>query len=568
MAQVNVFRFLILTLTLWISHNKGDTRVADHGPSYDVNHTTLGCPDTLPCLCHISYENGDPEKVINCTARNLQELPSFMALIGHPFDRLLLNGNKIRAIHKNAFKGLEVRILELSNNSIVSISDKGFMDIEGIEELYMDNSKLPSTPISLHFLKELRTLSMRYCDIRQLTKAAFQELTNLEVLDLTGNPLHLSLPFDAFDTLERLRVLKLADCELTNLPRDVLAHVTNLEHLILKNNNITELQPKLFEELPKLKELDLEGNAVVLESFKQFEILQHLKVLKLGHCHISAVNSHLVRHIPHIHTLVLKHCHIQKIVHGAFRNLFHLTKLDISGNPKVKVTDRLFHGLEDRLKFVGIENMNLSSFPTSAFRKLFLLKKVKATRNVIRSLPKGIFRGLRARHTEVHLEKNEISEIEEGVFSGIRPPMKLYLQHNNISSLAFLAKDPCDFYESELSLEENPVRCDCEAAAILQMKAFTIRGKCQTGDAIFRDLSLAPPFKKILEPGVDYFVTAAGDHCLELDRNRTHERYSCACEEWLPLNGTKTCSGEEGLEPAQRLMYLWLIVATFLLTII
>ena len=559
---------IALTLTVWISRNNADINVADKGPSYDVNHTSLGCPDTLPCLCHMSYENGEPEKVINCTDRNLEELPTFLTLFGHPFDRLLLNGNKIRAIHKNAFKGLEVRILELSNNSIVSVSDIGFMDVKGVEELYMDNCKLSSTPISLHYLRDLRKLSMRYCDIKQLTKAAFDEFTKLEVLDLTGNPLHLSPPFDAFEALGRLRVLKLSSCELSSLPSDVLVHLPSLEHLVLKNNNISELQPKLFETVPKLKELDLEGNSIAFESFKEMEPLKHLKILKLGHCRISTVTSHLVRHIPHIHTLVMKHCHIQKIVHGALRNLFHLTKLDISGNPKVKITDRLFHGLEDRLKFVGIENMNLSTFPTSAFRKLFLLKKIKASRNVIRSLPKGVFRGLRGRRTEVHLEKNEISLIEEGVLSGIRPPIKLYLQHNNISSLDFLAKDICDFYSSELDLGDNPVRCDCETAATLQMKAFTIRGSCQTGDTIFRDLPLAPPFRQLLQPGVDYFITAAADYCPELDRNRTHDRYSCACEEWVPLNGTKTCSGEEGLEPAQRLMYLWLFVSTFLLTII
>jgi hypothetical protein len=230
--------------------------------------------------------------------------------------------------------------------------------------------------------------------------------------------------------------------------------------------------------------------------------------------------------------------------------------LDISGNPKVKVTDNLFHGLEDRLKFVGIENMNLSSFPANALRKLFLLKKIKANRNMIRRLPKGVFHGLKGRHVEVHLEKNEITEIEAGIMDGVRRPMKLYLQHNNISSLSFMEKDPCDFYESEISLEDNPVFCDCDTAATLQTKAFSVHGRCHTGDSLFRDLRLMPGFKEAPRHEVPYLVTVGADHCVGMNKNKTYERYDCACGEWMWFNETKVCSGVSFVASSREMVYV------------
>ena len=557
---------VVLLSVTWFPYSNCLPTVANPGPAYDVNHTTLGCPSTLPCHCHMSYETGEPEKVVNCSSRSLHDVPSFLALTGYAFDRLLLNDNNIKGVPKNAFGGLDVRFIDLSNNSIVSVSDNGFMGAEGVEELSIDNCKLMSSPLSLQFLTNLRKLSMRNCNIKQLAKTSFQPLAKLQELDLSFNPVKFSPPFDIFDTLKKLKVLKVEEGDLSSLQLEILSNLSSLEHLVLKNNNITSLPKGLFKAVPRLRELDLEGNAIEFNNFKEFEVLKHLKVLRLGHCRIETVNADLVLHIPHVHTLVLRHCHIHKLSHGAFRNLFHLSKLDISGNPKVKVTDKLFHGLEDRLKFVGIENMNLSTFPTSAFRKLFLLKKIKANRNIIRTLPKGVFHSLKGKHVEVHLEKNEISDVEVGVMDGVRRPLKLYLQHNNISSLSFMEKDPCQYYESVINVEDNPVFCDCDTATTLQKKAFSVQGRCHTGDSLFRDLKLMPRFKQQPNEDMPYLVTVAADHCVGMDRNKTYERYDCACGEWMWFNGTKVCSGVSGLVASQGFIYFVLSIVSFIIT--
>lgn len=102
-------------------------------------------------------------------------------------------------------------------------------------------------------MSTLRTLSMRNYGLTSIP-AEFANLTNLNVLDLTGNRLTgLSL-----NGLTSLRGLVLQNCELTALPTDI-GRLTNMRLLNLGYNRLVDL-PRTMSSMTRLAAVNLNGN--------------------------------------------------------------------------------------------------------------------------------------------------------------------------------------------------------------------------------------------------------------------------------------------------------------------
>ncbi|CAH1963122.1 unnamed protein product [Acanthoscelides obtectus] len=202
----------------------------------------------------------------------------------------------------NIFPASSLVSLDLSYNDIISIGSNVFMNLKNMTTLILSHNDLEKIdpdvfkgfdkdgkPSPLNNLKELRLGNNK---IRSLNPDVTDHITELEILDLSNNPLGpidnstllaisklsnlkelylqytniTSLPDHLLHTLKHLQVLDLSGNPITEMPR-TLAQAKNLTKLFMNNTGFVNLTEKNgFPELPKLKELHLCRN----------EHLQHL----------------------------------------------------------------------------------------------------------------------------------------------------------------------------------------------------------------------------------------------------------------------------------------------------
>ena len=169
---------------------------------------------------------GKMKKVIDCSDRGLDAVPSFIGLGGQSFDYLLLNKNEIHNLQARAFRALTVKHLDISENNIRGVSDNAFKSLSGLQELRAENASFSSVPLALEQLTHLKILKLKDNNIHQLNTRVFANLGKLHYLDASNNKLDFAYPFNGFQTLKELKTLKLAGCEIDNMPVDALEDVS------------------------------------------------------------------------------------------------------------------------------------------------------------------------------------------------------------------------------------------------------------------------------------------------------------------------------------------------------
>jgi len=214
------------------------------------------------CRCAIT-ETG--RVYIYCARKQLTDIPHFnnsksekkrdikfirFVLIGNIiFDELVLSGNRISIVHKNAFNGLKLRKLELQSNPINIIDNNAFIDLANyLEEFVLSTtlrtSKLTSnTFIQILFeLPNLKRLSLRLFDLSNLSNIS------------NNNSL----------ILRKLTQLSLQSCSITQIDNvEIFSNLfPNLERLDLSENRLEYVNIPLISSLKKLKVLILSKNKI------------------------------------------------------------------------------------------------------------------------------------------------------------------------------------------------------------------------------------------------------------------------------------------------------------------
>ena len=102
----------------------------------------------------------------------------------------------------------------------------------------------------------------------------FHGMQELEFLGFNNNKLS-SVPFDAFATLTKLRIIYLSSNQIEELPNGIFKHNLELEIINLQHNKIKYLATEIFNDLKKLNFVDLDDNICVDKRyFGTTEIIQ------------------------------------------------------------------------------------------------------------------------------------------------------------------------------------------------------------------------------------------------------------------------------------------------------
>lgn len=176
---------------------------------------------------------------------------SFSIVLGNIiFDELVLSGNRISIVHKNAFSGLKLRKLEFQSNPIDSIEKNAFIDLSNyLEELILSTTLTSSELTSntfIQILSELPNLKRLFLRSFDLSNAFIDSKTKLT---LTARKLtQLSLQFCSIKQIDDID-------QFVNL-------FPNLERLDLSENNFEYFNIPLVLSLKKLKVLNLSKNKI------------------------------------------------------------------------------------------------------------------------------------------------------------------------------------------------------------------------------------------------------------------------------------------------------------------
>ncbi|XP_029015322.1 vasorin b [Betta splendens] len=187
--------------------------------------------------------------------------------------------------------------------------------------------------------------------IERLTAEDFDDMKNLEMLDLSQNKL-TELPDGVFEPLTSLRNLDLSSNQITHISEQCFQGMVLLERLYLYSNLIMTIHPKAFDSLEHLLELKLQGNQLTsLPALKmpqlllldlRFNVLQtlgpsdlqtpNLESLKLGGVGLTSLNKELIESLINLHELDISENKLESfpLVLKEKQGLIHLS---LAGNP-------------------------------------------------------------------------------------------------------------------------------------------------------------------------------------------------------------------------------------------
>ncbi|OBS71441.1 hypothetical protein A6R68_00018 [Neotoma lepida] len=284
--------------------------------------------------------------IVDCTDKHLTEIPE-----GIPTNttNLTLTINHIPSISPDSFRRLNhleeidfrcncVPVLLGSKANVctkrLQIGPGSFSGLSDLKALYLDGNQLLEIPQDLP--SSLQLLSLEANNIFSITKENLTELVNIEALYL-GNTIGQTLNGSEFQPLRELRYLDFSNNRLDLLYSTAFEELHNLEVLDLSSNShyfqaegITHML-NFTKKLQSLKKLMMNDNDISTSASRTMES-DSLKVLEFRGNHLDVLwkdgdNRYL----------------------DFFKNLFNLEELDISRNSLNSLPPGVFeaiHGLE------------------------------------------------------------------------------------------------------------------------------------------------------------------------------------------------------------------------------
>ncbi|NXT78866.1 TLR13 protein, partial [Zapornia atra] len=233
---------------------------------------------------------------------------------------LNLRNNRVSVLFPGAFTGLgQLQTLDLGGNNLRHLSAAGLEGLQGLKRLYLDRNRLqevsaqPFAPVraSLGVL-DLRANSLRYISQRELPHPPFQHLQRLYDLKLQAQqPYGLRvIPHRFFQGLTALRALYLAQNRLLAVPPDAFDDLQQLQSLTLADSSggMGVLPPGVFKNLTELRCLDLENAGLRSLGPEVFGNLSKLERLKLAKNNLQTLERVLDKQLPALRYLDLRKC--------------------------------------------------------------------------------------------------------------------------------------------------------------------------------------------------------------------------------------------------------------------
>lgn len=354
-ADLSIFKQFKTLKVIDLSVNK----ISPSGDSSEVgfcsntrSSTEAHGPQVLETLHYFRYD----EYARSCRFKN-KETPSFL-----PFnEECYMYG----------------QTLDLSRNNIFFIKSSDFQHLSFLKCLNLSGNTIGQTLNGSEFqpLVELKYLDFSNNRLDLLYSTAFDELRNLEVLDISSNSHYFQsegithmlnftknlkvlkklmmnnndISTSASRTMESesLRILEFRGNHLDILWRDgdnryfkFFKNLIKLEELDISENSLSFLPSGVFDGMPpNLKTLFLVKNGLKSFIWEKLQYLKNLETLDLSHNQLKSVPERLSNCSSSLKKLILSHNQIRRLTKYFLQGAFQLRYLDLSSN-KIQIIQK------------------------------------------------------------------------------------------------------------------------------------------------------------------------------------------------------------------------------------
>ncbi|NXW63516.1 ECM2 protein, partial [Eurystomus gularis] len=361
----------------------------------------------LPSGCTTS------DTTVSCINAKLKQIPP----ISDPdLTSLDLTGNSITTISDEAFNGIpNLEWIDLSKNNITSpgIGPQAFKILKKLKRLYLDGNMLVHIPSGLP--STLEEIKINDNNLHAIDDDGLQDLKNLVTLELEGNKLsEANVSPLAFYPLKSLSYLRLGRNKFRIIPQGLPA---TLEELYLENNQIEEVSEICFNHTRNINVIVLKHNKLEEHRIAPLAWInqENLESIDLSYNKLYHVPSYLPKSLLH---LVLIGNQIERIPGYVFGHMKPgLEYLYLSCN---KLTDDgidsvSFFGAYHSLRELFLDHNELKTVPfgIDEMRKLHFLR---LNNNKIRTVHPERICNTHTSDDDVHdnseEEENEKSRLE------------------------------------------------------------------------------------------------------------------------------------------------------------
>ncbi|XP_037044475.1 protein slit-like [Bradysia coprophila] len=312
---------------------------------------------------------------LSVTESGLYEI-EFNVFVGLNLSLLNLTNNKIPEIPVDTFADLNnLQVLDLSFNKIHSLFDDVFASLKSLQQLYLNHNYLTSIQIEVvRNLESLRGLYLQGNRLKFISATLLTPLTYLKSVDLTGNAcINMNHPTSSLVDIEATIIdncIEPVELSCKSYRIETSENVENTSYCSVDS---------LLIEYPKTKISMLRNNK---QEMNNSEPSLHVKIFVVDSQSIKFLPFQLSQHFPNLERIeILK------------SNLTTLHLMDFDG----------FLELSE----IVINNNNLSSISEGTFDTVPQLELLDLSSNGITILPKHIFVKLTRLHTLI-LSHNQI----------------------------------------------------------------------------------------------------------------------------------------------------------------
>uniref|UniRef100_T1E1A3 Putative TOLL protein n=1 Tax=Cupiennius salei TaxID=6928 RepID=T1E1A3_CUPSA len=321
---------------------------------------------------------------------------------------------------------------------------------------------------SFYHLKELRSLHIEFCKLKEIPVKAFWGLSELENLTVrTYNSdwgeIFLKVIPGSLSSLQKLYRLDLSRNNMPALAPSLLCSLPNLQHLNLSYNDFSEVVNLGFAATNRtpcpvhVQHLDLTRNRLKVLSDHGFSALRHLRTLQLSSNRISRAEDTALFGLGKLQIIDLSNNQLIALPPGFLKNSEMLTELYLQNNTMSVLPPGLFAGLQQMLVLDLSRNALTSQWLNSdTFADMTRLVVLDLSFNKLSHLDSGTFRSQYSLQI-LQLHHNELVSISDNAFSSLYNLQTLILSHNNLTYIDALTFNGLQML-SVISLDFNSIQ--------------------------------------------------------------------------------------------------------------
>ena len=401
-------------------------------------------------------EEGLPPSLISITIRNIGNLTSDQS----PFSSL----KNLRRLH--------------IQNSNVQLSKDFFRGLGSLKEVSLMNDGIETIPEGLfEDLLRLKKLNLNRNNLRTLQEGVFRANIFLETVNLSDNCLE-NLPDKAFKNLTEMREFSMVNrrkCSGSKfiMPSDFLPE--SIEKFEFAMVNIQKLPQNLLQNCPNVKEFRVQKaklKDVPDDLFSQTKVIQ---IIDFAGNEIKSIKPRLFRNLPHLTTLRLHYNKIEEINNNIFVNTRNIRHIELQHNQIRVIDDDLLLNLPLLQSLTLTNNMlQVSPYHTDNIASLGLkLERIYLSNNKIKQINVVKMLSGFPNIQVLDLQQNQLKGyLNLTAIDQINSTSSLELNFNSNKLDGVILKRTLD-KKLNISIEKNPLKCDCYSAVIKDQENFS-----------------------------------------------------------------------------------------------